>query len=79
MNSDELRGAKVKLNFDYKYKELGGLVALLNMVDKGEPIKDIAERFGITKTRVHVILRDILGMPYGEYRVLRKYDKATTL
>lgn len=64
---DLLRQHRVRQNFDTKYLERGGVTQLLRMVSTNETLYEISKWFGITSSRLSVILPDILDMTYSEY------------
>lgn len=65
----ELKVMRTKKNFDFKYRDKGGLDRLNKFVEQRETLTKIAEHFGLTTARMSVIVETILGVPYTQYLV----------
>ncbi len=68
----EIKRLRVTTNFNYKYAEQGGIDTLVEMAERYETVKTMADHFGLTVSRTIQVLEVILGMGYSQY--LREHD-----
>jgi len=64
---DVLRRHRVRNNFDKTYRAKGGVMQLLRMVESHDTTAEMSKWFGLSQSRLSVILPDILGTPYSQY------------
>jgi hypothetical protein len=68
----DLTRHRVMANFDMKHHELGGMRKLRQMIDDAQTCEEIATYFGLSTSRIVIIVSQILGMTYSEYLVKQK-------
>lgn len=68
----ELTRHRVMANFEAKYSEAGGIMKLQHMIEAALPYQAMAQHFGVSTSRVAVIVPQIIGMPYSDYLVKKK-------
>lgn len=79
MNDQEVLEAKGKIhqyrvrqNFNRNYRERGGIAKLETMIASADTTEVIGKWFGISASRIGIILQGILGVPYSTYLASRK-------
>lgn len=70
MNSmQKARSDRTKYNFNYNHINQGGLDKLMEMVERGAKISEMADQFSVSSTRISAMLKAILGIGYTEYLI----------
>lgn len=66
---------KVSQNFNKKHGDKGGIAQLERMINNHDTLDAISQWFGLSKSRVSVILQDYLGMSYTAFLSSRKITR----
>jgi hypothetical protein len=62
----ELTQAKKRLNFDYTYKQKGGVAKLIELREAGVSLRDAAKHFEVSFSYIAQSYKAITGEAYGK-------------